>query len=492
MCCLLGIDLGTSSVKCLLVGVGGEKLCATSVPYDVIVRGDGSAEQEPQMWWDSTVTCIAALLKKSGIAPEQIAAIGFSGQMHGTVALDQNKQPIHNAILHCDARSEKELTEIYERISVRRVGELVMNATYTGMPPASLLWLRKHCPEQYERIRYVVLPKDYLRYRLTGELGTEITDAASTTLMDIRKGEWSTELMEALGLDRRWFLPIARPYELAGTVSHEAAEQTGLRAGTRVVYGAGDQPAQALGNGLIRAGVATCNIGTSGQICTPTAQPVFNPALNTNTFTHAPDDTWYIMGAQLSAGLALKWVAKNVIGQEDYPRMDHLAEAFSPKELPMFAPYLMGERTPHMNPNARGIFFGLGLEHDYRHLYASVMEGVVFSLRDSLELIQALHVPVHGIIASGGGAQSDLWMQMQADIFNREITTTALEEQANLGAAMLAAVGGGLYANVEEAGTAMVRPGRKQAIPNQQQVRVYEERYQRFRELYPRLKDLYN
>jgi len=488
----LGIDLGTSSVKCLLTDGQGYKICETSVVYDVLTPSQGYAEQSPDMWWDSTVVCISSVIKKSGISPENIKAIGFSGQMHGAVVLDKDNKPVCNAILHCDARSADEIKEAYSLIDKDTLSHIVYNPLFSGFQPVSLLWLRNNRPGDYERIRKVVLPKDYIRFRMTGELGTEVTDASSTVLLDINNGEWSDMIISALGFDRSWFLPVSRPYEIAGTVNSEAAGLTGLKKGTPVVYGVSDQPAQALGNGVVSTGAATSTIGTGGQIFSVAAKPVFNPDLNTHCFLHAPKDTWYIMGATLSAGLALKWLAQNVIKQTSFPELDEQTAGICPGDTPIFSPYLLGERTPHLDPKVRSVFFGLSLEHDYRHMYRAVMEGVVFSLKDSINIIENLGIKPEKIIASGGGAKSDLWIQMQADIYNREISTTALEEQACLGAIILASVGTGEYSSISEACSILVRPGTKSAVPDIRNVDMYNAKYELYKNIYPAFKAVSN
>lgn len=491
MNCLMGIDLGTSSVKCLLVTEQGDKVSSYSVDYDISVPHSGYAEQSPRMWWDSTVQCIAAVLKKSGVHSNEILGIGLSGQMHGTVLLDRQNRVLYPAILHCDGRSKPELDELFQSFAPDYFAKINFNPLFSGSQPASLLWMKRHCPEIYPQIARVLLPKDYIRFCLTGEIGTELTDASGSLFLDLRERRWSRGIIEQFGLSEEQFPPIHNSEEIAGYIMEEAAVQTGLNKGTPVVFGAGDQSAQALGNGVIHPGTATSNIGTAGQIFTPTATPIYNPKLSTNSFCHL-QDRWYVMGAILNAGLAVKWVTSQVIRNESLQELDRLAAGREYIEKsPVFLPYLCGERTPYMNPNAKGMFFGLTLEHSYLHIYHAVMEGVVFALKDSIAELVALGIRIDRIIASGGGARSDLWLQMQADIFNSEISTTASGDQANLGAAILAAVGCGVYSNIGEAAAEMVKTGDRRACPVAEHVALYQEKYQTYRSLYSRVADLY-
>ena len=492
MAYLLGIDLGTSSVKCLLTDEKGYKISSKSIEYNVLVVQVGYAEQDPAMWWKSTVQCIAMLLKECQIASDEIISIGLTGQMHGTVLLEKNNNVLMNAIIHCDGRSQSEIEDIYKRLGKELFSINSYNPLFTGSQMASLMWIKHSHPELFDRIHKIILPKDYIRFMLTGEVGTEITDASGTLFYDIKKKCWSEFLLGALELEECKFASVHETYEIAGYISRSAAALTGLKEGTPVVFGAGDQPAQALGNGAIKPGIATSNIGTAGQIFTSTVTPVFNPQMNTNTFCHAPMNTWYIMGAVLSAGLSLKWYTDQIIQNNNYKHLDSMAEAIIPRTGSLiFLPYLCGERTPHLNPKAKGMFFGLTLEHTFVHMYRAAMEGVVFSLKDSISLLETLGVDINRIIASGGGANSSLWLQMQADIFNREIITTASNEQASLGAAIIAAVGCGLYKNLEEASDVMVRLGHAKAYPKKENVKVYAENYEKYKELYNRTADLY-
>lgn len=485
----LGIDLGTSSIKCLLTDEHGVRLDIENVEYDFSVPAPGYAEQDPRTWWEAAVSCISALTKRVNAA--EIQAIGLSGQMHGTVALDKQDQPVCNAILHCDARSGEEAAQIAQRIGKERFLQITGNPLFPGFPPSSLTWLRRHDPHAFERIHRVMQPKDYLRLRLTGMAGAEVTDAAGATLLDLKTGNWSGELFDVLELNPDWFSPISRSDDVAGTVTRQAALETGLREGTPVVYGAADQAAQALGNGAASPGMMIANIGTGGQIFAAADAPVRNPSGNTHTFVHAPRNTWYLLGATLSAGLSLKWFTRSVLGRKDYAALDGQAAQLVPGSGPIFLPYLTGERTPHLDPDARGVFFGMSLADDTASLYRSVLDGVVFSLRDSLEILSGLGVNSERIIASGGGASSPLWLQIQADVFGREVVTTAEREQAALGAAIMAAVGSGTYPSLEKACAEMVHPGENKAWPKQENVAAYEEKYQRYHRLYPAVRELY-
>ena len=486
-----GIDLGTSSVKCFIADQTGQKISAHHVDYDVAVPQQGYAEQDPLTWWSATRSAISGALKKGNLSGEKIKAVGLSGQMHGTVLLGRKGNVLRPAILHCDGRAQVEVGQLSEWLG-DSLFQSLYNPLFSGSQPPSVFWVKKHEPQLFEKITCILLPKDYIRYCLTGEIGTEITDASASLFYDIRHGEWSRQLLQLLGLSQHQFPQVSLPYDQAGVISQTAAAQTGLAAGTPVVFGAGDQAAQLLGNGVLNPGTATSNIGTSGQICTPSFGPVWNPKGNTNTFAHADKGMFYVMGAMLSAGLSLKWFTGQVLRDTNYRELDEQAAKLPVSAKgPVFLPYLCGERTPHLDASAKGVFFGLGLEHSYLHMYRAVMEGVVFALMDSMEILEALHLPIHTVVASGGGANSKLWLQIQADILGHEIRTTSSSEQAALGAVILAATGSGFYADLSQACEQMVHPGTAYALPDPERVCIYQELYQTYRALYPELKELY-
>lgn len=487
----MGIDLGTSSVKIMIFDVSGNKKYSCSKPYEIISSKNGYAEQNPNVWWQSTKECIRKSLFESNINACSIAAIGLSGQMHGLVCLNKNLNTINNAIIHCDTRSTEECKYIKEKLHEKKI-DVLLNPIFTGFQLPSLLWLKRNKKEEYEKITKIVSPKDYIRFMLTNNLGTEITDASATLLFDIKKKNWSKSILELFHIDQNILQPINKPYDIAGKITKHISEITGLKEGTPVAFGLADQTAQALGNGLVKDNIATCTIGTSGQVFVPTSIAIKNPDLNTHTFCHAINNTWYSLGAILSAGLSINWLKQNILELSSYVEMDALVDKCALDiNNPIFLPYLCGERTPHMSTKARGTFFGLSTRHNKGHIIRATMEGVVFALRDALSVIENLGVDVNEIIASGGGSLSPLWLQMQADIFGREIKTSSSDDQANLGAAITAATAVGLYSNLEEACNAMVKKNSTITLPNKKNSQIYAQRYDTYKKLYVQLKDLY-
>ncbi len=492
MACLVGIDLGTSSLKTMIMEEDGTCRAVAGKSYSIRIPQEGFAEQDPETWWQALVETMRQAFAESGVHPRDITGIGFSGQMHGMVLLDRDGHVIRPAILHCDQRSKSQVDAIRNVVGAERLARIAMNPIFPGFQIASLLWVRDNEPGSFSRIAKVLLPKDYLRYRLTGEMGTEPTDAASTLAFDITARTWSAEILDLLDLDPGIFPTCGETLSLAGKVTEVADRETSLCMGTPVVYGGGDQPMQALGNGLIEPGTATSTIGTGGQFFTSVDRPIVNPAMNTHLFNNVLPGTWYAMGAMMSAGLSLKWLRDNVLGGRDFKTLD--VEAAN---LPacgnglLFLPYLVGERTPHLDPNARGVFFGLTLQQGQAHLARAVMEGVTFALRDSFEIFKSLGIGIDRIIASGGGASSPLWLQIQADTYNRAVYTTKTVEQACTGAAMAAGLGCGVYRNVREACAQVVKLRETVTEPIASNVPIYEAQYGIYRELYARNVDLF-
>lgn len=483
---LMGIDLGTSGVKTAVIDRNGRIVGLAQRDYAIDTPQPGYAEQDPEAWWSAACAAAAEALRRSGLAGRDIAGIGLSGQMHGLVAVGADGRALRPAILWCDQRTAGEKERLERLVPRERLGELARNAPAAGFLLLSLMWLMEHEPGTYQQIGTVLLPKDYVRYRLIGELGTDTTDASATLAYDVARNEWSRELLERAGLDAALFPRLGRPWETAGRVTAAAAARLGgVPAGVPVVYGGADQPMQALGNGILRPGTASCTLGTGGQLFVPVDSPVYDPELRTHTFTHAAPGRWYMMAAILNAGLAHKWLVGQVLRQSDYALADRKAEGVpAGAEGLLFLPYLTGERTPHMDPYAQGMFFGLTLRHTDAHLIRAVLEGVAFALRDGWEIFRSLGVRTERVVASGGGAKSALWRQIIADVLGCDIYPSAMKEQACVGAALTAGIGCGFYADVEEACSAAVRSGVSPVTPIRGNVSVYEERYARFRELY--------
>lgn len=489
---LVGIDLGTSSVKTLIMDVHGTVMSIQSKRYAINNPKQGYAEQDPEAWWDATVYTVNKAIMESGVNPAAIKGIGFSGQMHGLVALDKHGKLIRPAIIHLDQRTSNIVEEIYDKVGREEINKTTLNPIFPGFQIISLLWLKENDYANYQKIYKVVSPKDYIRYRLVGEIGTETTDASATLAFDNVNRCWSRSIISKLGLDISYFAECKEPYAVAGYITEEAAQITGLKKGTTVVFGGGDQPMQALGNGIIKPGIATSTIGTSGIIYTPLHEPLYNPALNTHTFCNVTSDRWYIMGAILTAGLSLRWLQEKILSNEDFDEMTEKASTVPAGSNGLFfLPYLVGERTPHLDSNARGVYFGLSFNHDRSNIIRSTMEGVTYALKDSFTIFDQLGITIDKVVASGGGARSKLWLQMQADIFDREIYTTNIIEQACTGAAMVAGIGCGIYSNVEEACANVTKINNNPTIPIENNVNKYKEYYEIYVELYKANKDLF-
>jgi xylulokinase len=486
---LIGVDLGTSSTKTVLIDASGRLLASATREYAVDTPCPGWAEQNPETWLLAATETMGEALDQAHVAPEEIAAIGISGQMHGTVCLDRSGDPLRPAIIWADQRSRVQVARVYRELGAERLGAWTGNPLATGFMLASWLWLRDETPEVARATAHLLLPKDYLRYRLTGELGSEPSDSSSTLLFDTARRDWSVPLQEALGVDPTLLPPIHDSAEVAGGLRAEIAALTGLRTGTPVVFGGSDQALQALGHGVVDPGIVSCTIGTGGQLFAPAATPIYDPELRLHLFCHALPNRWHLMAAILAAGLSMRWLRDNVLEGWSYTELADVAAKVPPgSERLFFLPYLAGERTPHMDPQATGAFLGLTLRHSRAHMTRAVMEGVVFALRQGLELmLPKVGFPVERIVASGGATAHPLWLQLQADIFNRPIYRTATIEAAAIGAALLAGVGAGVYPNALEACRQTVTWSDEIVDPVIENVARYEDAYGTFCRLYPAL-----
>lgn len=484
---IMGIDLGTSSVKALIMSENGTIESTCSKGYSIDIPEDGFAEQSPEVWWKASAEAIHGCIRKSGLCPEEIKCVGLSGQMHGTVIIDKKLQPIRPAIIHCDQRSTLQAQAIKQLLGEKYIKNVLLNPVFPGFQLVSLCWIREAEPYYFEKIYKVLLPKDYIRLKLTGEVATDYTDASATLAFDIRKREWCFETIDRLSINRSIFPECFEPAMAIGQITRSSAKITGLAPGTLVVAGASDQVMQSIGNGVIYPGTAAITIGTSGQVFFPTRFPVFNDKLNTHTFCGALPDSWYCMGAILNAGVCLNWFKNKVYGNTN--------EAFSSidKEIldvkpgsggVIFLPYLTGERTPHINPYARGMFFGLTLNTDYKKIYKSIMEGVAFALKECFETCMDLGLEAETLIVSGGGARSPIWLQMLADIFNRELYTTNITEHACVGASIVAGVGCGIYPTIEHGCKKVVGISKQPIMPVRKNVEIYSEYFQIYKQLY--------
>ncbi len=490
---LMGIDLGTSGVKAGIMDAEGNIVGTGHEDYDVRTPCPGYAEQDIVRLWEAAARTIKQALANGNINPSDIKGIGLSGQMHGLVLLDRRMEPVRPAIIWADQRTKKEIDSIYGIVGMDEFRKTTLNSLSTGFFICSLLWVRDNEAENYSKAYKAILPKDYIRYRLCGGLATDVTDASSTLAFDTAKRSWAFDIIEKIGIRPELFPEYGEAYQVAGEISGECAEETGLSRGTPVVYGGGDSLMHSVGNGIIRPGVVSANIGTAGQLSSAVNSPVFDSQFRTNTFCHASDDLWIIFGGHLNGGIVLKWLRDSYFPHLSYRDFDAAAgEIPAGSEGGLFLPYLAGERTPYLDPFAKGILFGMTLRHSYKHMIRAVMEGVILSLRLSLEIFKELSIPVERVIASGGGANSGLWLQMQADIFNADIYTVSGTEAACTGAAIVAGVGVNVYESVEQACSAAVKYNQRFTAPRPENVKVYNEAFESFKLLYRNNKNLFH
>lgn len=503
---LLGIDIGTSGARAIVVNSdNGQVVAGATTEYPLITPQPLWAEQHPEDWWRGTVEAVQHALAKAKTAlghAVEISGIGLSGQMHGVVLLDANGEVVTPALIWCDGRSQAECDFITQTVGAEHLIELTSNPALVGFSASKLLWIRNHKPAEFSRARKFLLPKDYIRYRLTGEFASEVSDASGTLLFDVANRQWSSEMLEKLELDRDLLPPVYESQEVSAKVSAEAAELLGLKAGTPVVGGGGDQAAGAVGNGIVSAGLVSSTIGSSGVVFAYSSEPVRDPGGRVHTFCHAVPGAWHVMGVTQGAGLSLRWfrdevyseLEKNAAHTQNRDIYELMTEQAT--KIPagsdglIFLPYLMGERTPHLNPQARGVWCGLTAAHTRAHLTRSVLEGVAYSLRDCLEILLEMQLPVEQIRASGGGGKSPLWRQIQADVFQRNVVTINASEGPAYGVALLAGVGTGVWSSVPEACGACIQLN-SEVSADPQASKVYAYYYPLYRELYTRLADFF-
>lgn len=483
--------MGTTAVKAVVVSADGSLLADTEVEQPIAVPRPGWAEQRPDMWrrnaTDAARQAIAEAQRAYGCV--DIAAVGLTGQMHSSVFLDRDGEVIRPAILWNDTRTTPQRRFITDTLGMDGLRSGIANLPLEGFTAPKLLWLRDNEPENYARLRMLLLPKDYIRFWMTGDYATDPSDAAGTALFDVRRRRWSQQTLDALDLDADMLPPVADSTKITGAVSRAAADALGIAPGIPVVGGGADNAAGAIGCGVARADVMQVSIGTSGTLLLPTARPVVAPDMNLHTFCHCAPDLWYLMGTILSAGSALRWLRDTLGGGVSYETLTADATTASPgSDGLLFLPYLSGERTPHNDANARGVFFGLHASHNRSHLARAVMEGVCFALRDSLELMREQGAYPKRARIIGGGARSSLWRQICADVFGLPIATTQPNAGPAYGAAQLAAVGCGIFADARQAVAACVKPGTA-VHPNPANAAAYNELYHAYKRLYPALKE---
>lgn len=484
----LGIDTSTTATKALIIDTDGAALGVGKAEYGYDTPQPGWSEQHPDLWWNGTIAAIRDAMTRSGVEPASVAAIGITGQMHGLVALDASDRPIRPSILWNDQRTAAQCDEIRRRVGRDRLIEITGNDALTGFTAPKILWMRDEEPENYERISTILLPKDYVRLRLTGERAVDRAGASGTLLLDLVQRDWSSEIIESLDLPRDWFPQTFEGTEVTGYVTEEAASLTGLRPGIPVVGGAGDQAANGVGTGAVEPGTVAVSLGTSGVVFAATDRPVVDPDARLHSFCHAVPGLWHQMGVMLSAAGSLRWFRDAMAPGVSFADLSLEAGNVGPgSDGLLFLPYLTGERTPHPDPEARGAFVGLTVRHTRAHLARAVMEGVAFGLRDSLEIIRE-GSEIREIRVAGGGAASPVWLQILADVFGAEVRTVDVPESAAYGVALLAAVGVGAYPTVGEAVTATIQTGDRYRPATA--ASRYEQAYDLYRNLYPALRDI--
>jgi xylulokinase len=488
----LGLDIGTGGSRALLVDRGGVvRYSYTALHEDMSMARPLWAEQHPDDWWRAAQEAIRGVLKAANTSGDAIRGIGLSGQMHGLVLLDENSQIIRPALIWCDQRSQRQVDAINAKVGPRTVLDLTANPVLTGFTLPKLLWVRDEEPASYERVRKILLPKDYIRFKLTGEFATEVSDASGTSLFDVTNRRWSNQMAEALGIDRAILPRVYESSEVTGAVTSAAAVSTGLKPGTPVVGGGGDQAASAIGNGIVETGAVSCTVGTSGVVFAYLDKPAYDDLGRVHTFCHAIPGTWHVMGVTQGAGLSLQWFRNRLVPGTGYD--DLTAEAtLSPRGSQglFWLPYLMGERTPHLDPQARGAWIGLTARHQRADLTRAILEGVCYSQRDCLEIIRQLGAPVGKVRLSGGGAKSPFWHQLFSEIFGTTVVTLQSQEGSAYGAGLLALVGTGEYGSAREACAAVIKEvDAKQ--PDTESKAYYDRAYRVYGSLYPALRQAY-
>jgi xylulokinase len=488
----LGIDIGTGGSRALLVDAQGQvRAGVTAAHEEMRMERPLWAEQRPENWWDAAVQAIRGVMARAGIAGGDIKGVGLSGQMHGLVLLDAADQVIRPSLIWCDQRSQPQVDAINARVGRENVLRYIANPVLTGFTLPKLLWMRDHEPRNFARARKMLLPKDYVRFRLTGDYASEVSDASGTAVFDVVNRRWSHEMMDSLGLDRA-LLPVCyESSDITGKITPAVAKLTGLKAGTPVAGGGGDQAASAVGNGIVDPGIVSCTLGTSGVVFAHMEKVAYDPAGRVHTFCHAVRDKWHVMGVTQGAGLSLQWFRNQLAPAMEYDALTAEAAMAPPGAQGLFwLPYLMGERTPHLDATARGGWIGLTAKHTRADLVRAVIEGVSYSQRDCLDIIEGLGVPVSSVRASGGGARSAFWRQLLADILGKRIVTLATQEGSAYGAALLALVAGGEYGSVPEVCRVAIREVNA-VEPRPEAAEFYRRGHAVYQSLYPALRPFY-
>ena len=495
---VLGIDIGTGGTRAVIMNDAGGVVASATEDHEPFASPKiGWAEQRPEDWWRATGIAVRKALAEANLRGEQISCVGFSGQMHGAVMLDDAGEVVRPALIWCDVRTEKQCQELNERIGSARLIQLTCNPALANFTLTKLLWVRENEPENWRRVCSVMLPKDYVRFRMTGERATDMADASGTLMLDVAHRRWSSEVLQAVEIDHSMLPALHESPEVCGKISALGAAATGLAAGTPVVAGAGDQAAGAVGMGIVRPGSVSATIGTSGVVFAATDSPALDAQGRLHTFCHAVPGRWHVMGVTQAAGLSLRWFRDRFFcgpaksGTDPYDQLTAEAASVAPgADGLLWAPYLMGERTPYLDSKARAALVGLTASHTRAHVVRAILEGVAFSLQDTFSIFREMNVPVNSIRLGGGGARSDLWRQIQADVYGHEVERVEAEEGAAYGAAILAGVGARIWSSVDDACDAVVRV-RDRVSPTPANVATMARSYASYRRIYPALKSIY-
>jgi xylulokinase len=489
---LLGIDVGTGGTRAVLVDRQGTIASSATCEHAPFASPrTGWAEQDPHDWWKAAGSAIQAAL--ANVSDPNVVCAGLAGQMHGAVLLDDNDEVLRPALIWCDQRTQQQCDWLNSKLGERKIIELTCNPALTNFTLTKLLWVRDNEPELWKRFRRVLLPKDYVRLRMSGEHAMDVAEASGTLMLDVAHRRWSDEMISAAGLPMSSLPKLYESPDVCARISAAGEAHTGLKSGTPIIAGAGDQAGGAVGMGIVRAGAVSVTIGTSGVVFAATDNPAMDPQGRVHTFCHAVPGRWHVMGVTQSAGLSLRWIRDLLKNSSDlsYDQLTREAAQVSPgSDGVLWAPYLMGERTPYLDPNARATLTGLAASHARGHVVRAVLEGVTFSLKDTFTLFEEMKVPVRNIRLGGGGARSDLWRQIQADIYGQEVEILAAEEGAAYGAALLAGVGAKWWKSVEEACDAVVQV-RKRVKPHATDSATMNRQYEKYRKLYPALKPIF-
>jgi len=488
----LGIDVGTGGTRALLVDDAGHVRLASTAPHeDVRMERPLWAEQRPENWWDAAKQAVRSVLSEARISGKDVRGVGLSGQMHGLVILDAANRVIRPALIWSDQRSQQQVDWINGKIGKDAILRYTANPVLTGFTLPKLLWVRDNEPRNFERVKKMLLPKDYVRFQLTGDFASDVSDASGTALFDVVQRRWSFEMVDALQLDRTILARVYESSDVTGSISADAARDTGLEPGTPVVGGGGDQASSAVGNGIVVTGVVSCTIGTSGVVFAHSDKPQYDPAGRVHTFCHAVKGAWHVMGVTQGAGLSLQWFRNQLAPGTDYDVLTaEAATAPAGSQGLYWLPYLMGERTPHLDASARGGWIGLTAKHKRADLIRALLEGVSYSQKDCLDIIEQIGVTLESVRASGGGARSPFWRQMLADVFDKRVVTLQTQEGSAYGAALLALVGTGVYASVPEVTRAAIHEV-DSVSPHSDAVRIYASGHAVYQSLYPALKAFY-